>query len=70
MIVENVQSFKNQFQFYLADENGIGLPIDAFRIPYLFIMSETKQVANMLVIDTMFQSLLGRYVQAIIEEFK
>ena len=70
MIVENSQSFKNQFQFYLAEENGIGLPIDKASVPYLFLINENKQVTNVFVIDMMFQSLLEKYVNTIIEDFK
>ena len=70
MIVQNSQSFKNQFTFYMAGESGIGLPIDKNGVPYLCIIDEHKLVRNILVMDMMFQPLLEKYFETLSETFQ
>ncbi len=70
MIVQNSQSFKNQFPFYLTNEKGLGLPIDKDYVPYMFILDENKRTCNMFVVDMMFQPLLEKYFNVLIENYR
>jgi len=70
MIVENTQSFKNQFTFYMTNENGIGLPIDSEWLPYLAIVDDNKQAGNIFVVDVAFQPLLEKYFKALMENYE
>jgi len=68
MIVEGVHPLKNQFSFYLADENGLGLPIDEALVSYLSIV-ENNQTSQIFVVDNLFLSLLGKYINVLIENY-
>ncbi len=70
MIVQNSQSFKNQFPFYLTNEKGLGLPIDKDYVPYMFILDENMRTSNMFVVDMMFQPLLEKYFNVLIENYR
>ncbi len=61
MIVQNSQSFKNQFTFYMAGESGIGLPIDKNGVPYLCIIDEHKLVRNILVMAEQPAAIQANY---------
>ena len=69
MIVEGVHPLKNQFVFYLADENGLGLPVDEMLVSYLTIVDGNK-TNNVFVIDNMFLPLLKKYIDTLIENYK
>jgi hypothetical protein len=69
VIAESTQSIKNRFTFYLADENGLGLPVDEALVSYLFIAEENK-TSRVFVVDKMFLPLLEKYVNVLIENYK
>jgi hypothetical protein len=69
VIAESTQSVKNKFTFYLADENGLGLPVDEALVSYLFI-AEGNKTSRVFVVDKMFLPLLEKYVNVLIENYK
>jgi hypothetical protein len=69
MIIENSLPIKDQFKFYLADEDGLKLPIDKAFGHYLFVADQNK-TSNVMVVDVMFRSLLEKYFEMLIEKYK
>jgi hypothetical protein len=69
MVVESAQPVKNQFTFYLADENGLKLPVDEAWVSYLFVADGNK-TSHVFVVDRMFLPLLEKYANVLIESYK
>ena len=69
MLIQKNQPLRNSFEFYLANENGIGLPIDEAFVSYLSIVDGNK-TSNVFVVDNLFLPLLEKYVNVLIENYK
>ena len=69
MLIASLQRENSQFTFYLADETGLGLPIDNEFVSYLAIVYRYK-TSNVFVVDRMFLPLLERYINTLIEIYK
>jgi len=68
MMVESSLSVNSQFAFYLADEIGLGLPVDNEFVSYLTIVDRHK-TSNVFVVDRMFMPLLEGYINILIENY-
>jgi len=69
MLVQKNLPLTNSFEFYLADKNGLDLPIDGEFVSYLTIVDGNK-TSNVFVVDNLFLPLLERYINVLIENYK